>query len=133
MKCRLWHCQTGDALEVLEDIAMRTWDFDASYPKLLALTKHVYHFQRYLERNHHTIVNYGERWRAGKVVSTAFVESAVNVVLDKRFSKKQQMQWTPKGAHLLLQTRTRVINDELADTFKAWYPDFQAQGPSLAA
>ena len=133
MKWKLWHGKTEDALEVLGDIAMRTWDFDERYPKFMALTKHVYHFQRYLERNQHMIVNYGERWRAGKVISTAFVESAVNAVLDKRFSKKQQMQWTPHGAHLLLQTRTRVINGELGDTFKVWYPDFEAQERCLAA
>jgi hypothetical protein len=27
--------------------------------------------------------------------------------------KKQAMQWTERGAHLLLQTRTRVLNGEL--------------------
>ena len=38
--------------------------------------------------------------------------------------KKQQMRWTPEGAHLLLQLRTRTLNGELATTFHAWYPDF---------
>jgi hypothetical protein len=32
--------------------------------------------------------------------------------------KKQQMQWSERGAHLLLQTRTRVLNDELEETFR---------------
>ncbi len=41
--------------------------------------------------------------------------------------KKQQMQWTPEGAHLLLQTRTRVLNDELEGVFRQWYPDFRLQ------
>ncbi|GLS37430.1 hypothetical protein GCM10010869_30230 [Mesorhizobium tianshanense] len=41
-------------------------------------------------------------------VSTAFVESTVNKVIAKRFAKKQQMQWTPRGVHLLMQLRTRV-------------------------
>jgi hypothetical protein len=31
--------------------------------------------------------------------------------------KKQQMRWTPRGAHLLVQVRTRVLNDELAADF----------------
>jgi hypothetical protein len=53
--------------------------------------------------------------------------------------KKQQLQWTPRGAHLLLQTRTRVQHDELAATFRDWYPDFAvddrvaAVEPPLAA
>ena len=36
--------------------------------------------------------------------------------------KKQQMRWTPRGAHLLLQVRTRVLNDQLAVDFRRWYP-----------
>ena len=36
--------------------------------------------------------------------------------------KKQQMRWTPRGAHLLLQVRTCVLNDQLADDFHRWYP-----------
>ncbi|MGH3867191.1 MAG: hypothetical protein ACRDQ4_13815 [Pseudonocardiaceae bacterium] len=32
--------------------------------------------------------------------------------------KKQQMRWTPRGAHLLIQIRTRVLNDQLAGDFR---------------
>jgi UDP-glucoronosyl and UDP-glucosyl transferase len=32
--------------------------------------------------------------------------------------KKQQMQWTLRGAHLLLQTRTRVLNEDLDNVFR---------------
>ena len=31
-------------------------------------------------------------------------ESTVNPVVSKRFAKHQQMQWSKRGAHLLLQT-----------------------------
>lgn len=41
--------------------------------------------------------------------------------------KRQQMQWSPKGAHLLLQMRTRVLNDELEQTFREWYPCFRVE------
>jgi len=36
------------------------------------------------------------------------------------------MQWSPKGAHLLLQMRTQVLNGDLEQTFRQWYPNFQA-------
>jgi len=36
--------------------------------------------------------------------------------------KKQQMRWTQRGAHLLLQVRTKVLNDDWRDTFCRWYP-----------
>ena len=48
-------------------------------------------------------------------------------VVNKRFVKKQQMQWTPRGGHLLLQTRTKVLNDDREDTFRRWYPRFRAR------
>jgi hypothetical protein len=51
-------------------------------------------------------------------------ESAVNQVIAKRMVKNQQMRWSPRGAHLLLQVRTRVLNDDLADDFHRWHPSF---------
>jgi hypothetical protein len=41
-----------------------------------------------------------ERRRQGETISTAFVESTINQVVSRRFVKKQQMQWTLRGAHL---------------------------------
>ncbi len=52
------------------------------------------------------------------------LESTVNQVVSKRMVKKQQMRWTPRRAHLLLQIRTRVLNDDLAADFQRWYPKF---------
>src|SRR5436305_1484454 len=43
------------------------------------------------------------------------------------------MQWSPRGAHLLLPTRTKVFNDELEDTFRQWYPAFRPASRSEAA
>lgn len=76
----------------------------------------------YLRANVDRIPNYGERHRAGEAISTAFTESVVNQVIAKRMVKKQQMRWTPRGAHLLLQVRTRVLNDQLASDFHRWHP-----------
>lgn len=82
----------------------------------------------YIKHNFDGVVNYGERWRYGETISTAFVESTVNLSVSKRFCKKQQMQWKPKGAHLLLQMRTVVLNGDLDDKFRYWYPGFRKQG-----
>ena len=54
-------------------------------------------------------------------VWTAFVESKVNTVVGKRFSKRQQMRWSKSGAHLMLQTRTRVLDGTLRTRFQSWY------------
>jgi hypothetical protein len=81
-------------------------------------------FDSYLRANAERIPHYGERRRAGEAISTAFTESAVNQVISKRMVTKQQMRWTPHGAHLLLQIRTRVLNDQLTGDFRRWYPGF---------
>ena len=94
---------------------------------LKKLDRAVNEFATYVDNNAGAIVNYGERYRCGERISTGFVESAVNQVISKRFVKKQQMRWTPRGAHLLLQVRTQVLNDELRASFERWYPRFGAQ------
>jgi hypothetical protein len=48
--------------------------------------------------------------------------STVNAVIGKRFAKRQQMQWTKRGVHILLQTRTRVLDGTLRPLFERWYP-----------
>ena len=35
---------------------------------------------------------------------------------------KQQMGWSQRRAHLLLQIRTRVLDEEWENTFRRWYP-----------
>ena len=42
------------------------------------------------------------------------------------------MRWTPHGAHLLLQVRTQVLNDELPAAFRRWYSGF-THTPELRA
>jgi hypothetical protein len=90
----------------------------------------------YIGNNAAAIANYAERWRNGEIISTAFVESTVNVVVSRRFAKKQQIQWSKAGAHRLLQTRTQTLDGTLRETFTRWYPDMAAndtQMPRAAA
>jgi hypothetical protein len=47
---------------------------------------------RQLASNGGSLINYGERYRAGERISS-LAESSVNAVLSKRFAKRQQMQW----------------------------------------
>ena len=54
-------------------------------------------------------------------------------VISKRMVKKQQMQWSKRGAHLLLQIRTRVLNGEWEATFRTWYPGFRSHAQPVAA
>jgi hypothetical protein len=104
LKWFLWHGNVYKALQVVECVE---------------------EFQTYIMNNQGFIPNYGKRYHAGERISTGFVESTVNQVISKRFCKKQQMAWTPRGVHLLLQIRTRVLNGEWETTFRQWYPGFR--------
>ena len=56
-------------------------------------------FTVYIRSNASSLINYGERYRAGERISSSLAESTVNAVISKRFAKRQQMQWTPHGEH----------------------------------
>lgn len=118
----LWHGSTVKAISLLEDCHLNCADEDITYKRQHKLLKHLKELSVYIQKNAKLIPNYGEKHRYGETISTAFVESTVNEVISKRMVKKQQMQWSTQGAHHLLQTRTAVLNGELRNQFKQWYP-----------
>jgi hypothetical protein len=135
LKWYLWHGNVYKALQVIQSIEM---DLDAAvatsgHATARKLLKAVEEFHSYIENNKSFIPNYGERYRYGERISTGFVESTVNQVISKRFCKRQQMQWTKRGTHLLLQTRVKTLNQELGAVFQRWYPDLQLEEEPLAA
>ena len=127
VKHYLWHGNVEAALEGLDSL---TFDLDLRRqhsPAVAKLYRSVTEFDTYIRNNRDFIPNYGERYRQGDTITTSFVESTINQVVSKRFVKKQQMQWTPRGAHLLLQTRTKVLDNDLDDAFRQWYPKFRPE------
>ena len=130
IKWYLWHGNSYEALQHLDTLEMDLDVADEESKKSAThkLLRAVREFQTYITNNQAFITNYGERYRQGDRISTAFVESTVNYVVAKRFTKRQQMQWSPEGAHLLLQMRTRVLNGELEQVFRDWHPGFRVKG-----
>ena len=137
VKHHLWHGNTRRALDelgVLDEILER-WAYDdegnpalqPGHEAAARMRKYTVELATYIANNAVSIVNYGERYRQGERISTGFVESTVNYVVSKRMVKKQQMQWTPAGAHLLLQVRTQVLNAEWETTMRSWYPGFRVE------
>ncbi len=122
IKWKLWHGNTIAAQEVIEDFEDELSDLDVGYPNLRKFITAAREFAVYIATNTASLINYGERYRSGERISSAFVEATVNAVVSKRFAKKQQMQWTRRGAHLLLQTRTRTLDGTLRSTFERWFP-----------
>ena len=51
---------------------------------------------------------------SGEPISTATTEGTVQWLLHRRMGANQQMRWSPRGAHRMLQVRTAVANGTLA-------------------
>ncbi len=127
VKHLLWHGNTEEALERLVNLLMELSLIQAHSAAAEKVAEGLTEFETYIGNNQEFIPNFGERRRQGETISTAFVESTINQVVSRRFVKKQQMQWTLRGAHLLLQTRTKVLNNDLEEAFRRWYPRFRAK------
>jgi hypothetical protein len=127
LKWALWHGNVYKALKKIDDIESLLYNFEETYAKFKQLLQAIEEFRTYIRNNAHLIPHYGERYRNGEAITTSFVESTVNQVVNKRFCKKQQMQWSKRGAHLLLQARVKTLNREWAAVFKQWYPDLEVE------
>ncbi len=113
--------QHGNVDKALEGLGLLLFDLESLRHRFLVATKlerGVAEFDTYIRNNQKFIPNFGERYRQRDTISKAFVESTINQVVSKRFVKKQQMQWSQKGAHLLLQTRTKVLDGDLEGVFR---------------
>ena len=131
-----WNGNHREALTCIDGLVCDLDDLEdlpTTYPGIKAFRKGVDELRTYVWSNAHTIPNYAERHRYGERVSTAFAESIVNAVVGKRFAKRQQMRWSKRGAHLMLQTRTRVLDDTRKAKFRSWYPGlFPVRSPDAS-
>jgi hypothetical protein len=143
VKWCVWHGNVFKAINKLESLNSTledlTYEGDIDEGDLVQknedskeykLWRAVDELQEYLKVNSPSIPNYGERYRYGEHISTAFAESTVNEVISKRMVKQQQMRWTKKGAHNLLQVRIKTLNEELRPTFEKWYPNMRKENYS---
>jgi len=123
-----WFLWNGNVFRALQTLDVFEEDLEIlketlASPHIAKLLKAIHEFYGYIRANRAFIPNYGDRYRHGERISTGFVESTVNQVISKRFVKKQQMRWTKRGIHGLLQVRIKVLNEDWHDTFSRWYPD----------
>jgi hypothetical protein len=133
IKGYLWDGNLFRALPCIEDWVDDVEALECDYASFKALCKAANEFNTYIGNNAGSMPNYAERHRHGERVSTAFVESTVNVVVGKRFCKKQQMRWSQQGVHQLLQTRIRTLDGTLRKTFENWYPGMKVDDAELSS
>ena len=86
----------------------------------------------FLENNKKDLVDYQRERMKGRRISSASAESVMSHVVNRRMSKRQQMRWSMKGAHCLLQTRVELLDGRLEDHFASLYPHFRSPEQSQA-
>ncbi len=111
----LWNGDHERACEALGRIV--SWAKDATVlndPAMEARAKRLVarctELRDYIESNEGALIDYGERYRAGKPISTSRAEGTVNQLVSARMNKRQQMRWSPRGAHRVLQVRAAVLD-----------------------
>jgi len=128
LKWKLWHGQVDRAMQQLEemiaDMAMLREQGDLSAGRIWQLAQPLL---TYIRLNKDAIVDYGARYRSGRRIATALAESAVNSLAARRMVKKQQMRWSKRGAHLMLQVRAAVMNGNLREQLRYQPPIFKSR------
>jgi hypothetical protein len=56
------------------------------------------------------IIDYASARLGDEPFSTSPTEGAVQWLLHRRMGAQQQMRWSPRGAHFMLQVRTAIVN-----------------------
>jgi len=125
VKWHLWNGNVDPALRLVDGLKTMLGS-DGISSERQKLLRTICEFGNYIAANQAFIPDYGDRHRNGERISTAFAESAVNQLVSRRMVKQQQMHWTERGAHLLLQVRAQVMNGDLRSTFRRWYPGMKA-------
>ena len=64
----------------------------------------------------------GDKRKAEEIITTSFVESAMNQVVSGCFVKAQNVRWSQQGAHLLLHVRSEGFNRKIARSVTTLVP-----------
>jgi len=128
----LWHGQPGRALVELALLNRDARDWIKREPNRFAdvpnrLERAISELRGYISGNRRAVPNFARARAEGRRISTAHVESVMNHLINHRMGKKQQMRWSPAGAHYLLQVRAEVLNGTLLDRFRGWHQRFRTR------
>ena len=132
IKWCLWHGKTDKALRRIRVLADDLTKIETAYARMKRFVRKTGELHTYVTNNQSSIPDYEERRRQGKRIATSFVESTVNTLVSKHFAKNQQMQWSKKGAHHMLQIRSRTLDRSLQTMFRNWFPGMATNEPKTA-
>ncbi len=126
----MWHGKWAAAIERMGGLyrgagavieSLRTLDAE----RVERFRQHLVSLRDYLKNNWRSLTNYGHVHRQGRRISSAPAESGMTHLVNQRMGKRQPMCWSLEGAHLLLQVRCAMLDNQLDARFREWYPQFR--------
>ena len=104
IKWCVWHGLSDDAFDRLNEII----------PKITneKMQSRVIKLKNYLVNNKKHLVNYAERYKNGKLISSSVAESNVESLINQRCKGQKHMKWTREGVHPLLQIRAAIASND---------------------
>src|SRR6516162_7120008 len=79
------------------------------------LTKALITLETYVSGLADLIIDYASAQLDDEPFFTSPTEGAVQWLLHRRMGAQQQMRWSPRGAHFMLQVRTAIVNGTFDD------------------
>jgi hypothetical protein len=114
IRWRLWHGQTGRALRLIQRtlaaVKVKAEPKAAAARSAAKLTKALIALETYVSGLADLIIDYASARLNDEPFFTSPTEGAVQWLLHRRMGAQQQMRWSPRGAHLMLQVRTAIVN-----------------------
>ena len=114
IRWRLWHGQTGRALRLIQRtlaaVKAKAEQKTAAARSAAKLTKALIALETYVSGLADLIIDYASARLDDEPFFTSPTEGAVQWLLHRRMGAQQQMRWSPRGAHLMLQVRTAIVN-----------------------
>ena len=117
IRWRLWHGQTRRALcliqRTLPAVTAKAEGKTTVARSAANLAKALTALETYVSGLADLIIDYASARLDDEPFSTSPTEGAVQWLLHRRMGARQQMRWSPRGAHLMLQVRTAAVNATL--------------------
>jgi hypothetical protein len=106
---RLWHGQVQRALDLIRE-KLAWLEARPAEPCAHRLLQHLRDLEVHVASQSASIIDYAAALRPAEPLSSAPSEGLVQRLLHRRMNTKQQMRWSPRGAHLMLKVRTAILN-----------------------
>jgi len=117
IRWRLWHGETRRALRLIQNtlgaLTTKGKENTPAARSAARLARALITLETYISDLANLIIDYASARLDDEPFLTSPTEGTVQWLLHRRMGARHQMRWSPRGAHLMLQVRTAIVNGTL--------------------